>query len=131
MIGYDRHPPGSSNSWMTVRHRIRRPTAPRIYGVVDSFIYALVVPRDDAVGCTSLEQFCYPVGERRWEFPAGTAPDRRPDRPSWRSASSSRRPWSASATDGQRRHPAAPGTNRNSAIRTITATVRPPLPQQQ
>ncbi|WP_370589078.1 NUDIX domain-containing protein [Pseudonocardia sp. C8] len=67
-----------ANSWMTVREdRIRRPDGTEgIYGVVDKPTYALVVPRDDAGRLHLVEQFRYPVGERRWEFPAGTAPDR-------------------------------------------------------
>jgi 8-oxo-dGTP pyrophosphatase MutT (NUDIX family) len=46
-----------------------------IYGVVDKPTYALVLPRDgDRLHL--VEQFRYPVGRRRWEFPQGTAPDR-------------------------------------------------------
>ncbi len=66
-----------ANNWMTVREdRIRRPDGTDgIYGVVDKPTYALVIPRDgDRLHL--VEQFRYPVGERRWEFPAGTAPDR-------------------------------------------------------
>ena len=67
-----------TNSWMTVREDgIRRADGSEgIYGVVDKPTYALVVPRDDAGRLHLVEQFRYPVGERRWEFPAGTAPDR-------------------------------------------------------
>ncbi|RZT88043.1 NUDIX domain-containing protein [Pseudonocardia sediminis] len=67
-----------ANSWMTVREDgIRRPDGSEgIYGVVDKPTYALVVPRDDAGALHLVEQFRYPVGERRWEFPAGTAPER-------------------------------------------------------
>ncbi|MBW0105876.1 NUDIX hydrolase [Pseudonocardia sp. KRD291] len=62
---------------MTVREDgIRRADGSEgVYGVVDKPTYALVVPRDgDRLHL--VEQFRYPVGERRWEFPAGTAPDR-------------------------------------------------------
>jgi 8-oxo-dGTP pyrophosphatase MutT (NUDIX family) len=65
---------------MTVREDvIRRPDgSDGIYGVIDKPTYALVVPRDgDRLHL--VEQFRYPVGERRWEFPSGTAPD--PDAP--------------------------------------------------
>jgi 8-oxo-dGTP pyrophosphatase MutT (NUDIX family) len=66
-----------ANNWMTVREdRIRRPDGTDgIYGVIDKPTYALVIPRDgDRLHL--VEQFRYPVGKRRWEFPAGTAPDR-------------------------------------------------------
>ncbi|PRX49240.1 NUDIX domain-containing protein [Prauserella shujinwangii] len=66
-----------SNSWMTVREdEIRRADgSPGIYGVVDKPDYALVIPL--AEGRLHLvEQFRYPLGLRRWEFPQGTAPDR-------------------------------------------------------
>ena len=62
---------------MTVREdRIRRADGSEgIYGVVDKPTYALVIPRDGD-RLQLVEQFRYPVGKRRWEFPAGTAPDR-------------------------------------------------------
>lgn len=66
-----------ANNWMTVREdAVRRADGTDgIYGVVDKPTYALVVPRDgDRLHL--VEQFRYPVQERRWEFPAGTAPDR-------------------------------------------------------
>ncbi|MDN5933415.1 MAG: NUDIX hydrolase [Pseudonocardia sp.] len=66
-----------ANSWMTVREdAIRRPDGSAgIFGVVDKPTAAVVVPRDgDRLHL--VEQFRYPVGERRWEFPMGTAPDR-------------------------------------------------------
>ncbi|MHA6796114.1 NUDIX domain-containing protein [Pseudonocardia bannensis] len=66
-----------ANRWMTVREdAIRRSDGTDgIYGVVDKPTYALVIPRDgDRLHL--VEQFRYPVGRRRWEFPAGTAPDR-------------------------------------------------------
>jgi len=66
-----------ANSWMTVREdAIRRPDgSDGIFGVIDKPTAAVVVPRDgDRLHL--VEQFRYPVGERRWEFPMGTAPDR-------------------------------------------------------
>ena len=66
-----------ANSWMTVREDAIRLAdgTESIYGVVDKPTYALVIPRDgDRLHL--VEQFRYPVGRRRWEFPAGTAPER-------------------------------------------------------
>ncbi|TDP97687.1 8-oxo-dGTP pyrophosphatase MutT (NUDIX family) [Labedaea rhizosphaerae] len=66
-----------ANAWMTVREDdIRRADGSHgIYGVVDKPDYALVIPADgDRV--MLVEQFRYPLGLRRWEFPQGTAPDR-------------------------------------------------------
>ena len=66
-----------ANSWMTVREdAIRRSDGSNgIYGVVDKPTYALIIPRDgDRLHL--VEQFRYPVRRRRWEFPAGTAPER-------------------------------------------------------
>lgn len=65
------------NAWMTVREdAVRRPDGTHgIYGVVDKPTAAVVVPRDgDRLHL--VEQFRYPVGQRRWEFPMGTAQDR-------------------------------------------------------
>lgn len=46
-----------------------------IYGVIDKPTYALVIPLDgDRLHL--VQQFRYPLGLRRWEFPQGTAPDR-------------------------------------------------------
>lgn len=62
---------------MTLREDdIRRPDGSNgIYAVVDKPNYALVIARDgDRVRL--VEQFRYPLGLRRWEFPQGTAPDR-------------------------------------------------------
>jgi 8-oxo-dGTP pyrophosphatase MutT (NUDIX family) len=66
-----------ANSWMTVREdAVRRPDGTNgIYGVIDKPTFALVIPRDGD-RLQMVEQFRYPVGRRRWEFPAGTAPDR-------------------------------------------------------
>jgi 8-oxo-dGTP pyrophosphatase MutT (NUDIX family) len=65
------------NSWMTVREdSIRRPDGSEgIYGVIDKPTYALVIPMDGERLCL-VQQFRYPVGLRRWEFPQGTAPER-------------------------------------------------------
>lgn len=65
------------NPWMVVREdRIRRADgSDGIFGVVDKPDYALVIPLDgDRLHL--VEQFRYPLGLRRWEFPQGTAPDR-------------------------------------------------------
>ncbi|KQH78042.1 ADP-ribose pyrophosphatase [Mycobacterium gordonae] len=64
------------NPWMVLREDdIRRPDgSPGIYAVVDKPTYALVMPYDGA-RFRLVEQFRYPVGARRWEFPQGTAPD--------------------------------------------------------
>ncbi len=64
------------NAWMVLREDdIRRPDgSPGIYGVVDKPTYALVMPYAGQ-RFRLVEQFRYPVGERRWEFPQGTAPD--------------------------------------------------------
>ena len=45
-----------------------------IYAVVDKPTYALVIPRDGD-RFHLVEQFRYPLGMRRWEFPQGTAPE--------------------------------------------------------
>jgi 8-oxo-dGTP pyrophosphatase MutT (NUDIX family) len=66
-----------ANAWMTVREDgIRRADGTEgIYGVVDKPTCAVVIPRDgDRLHL--VEQFRYPMGARRWEFPMGTAPDR-------------------------------------------------------
>jgi 8-oxo-dGTP pyrophosphatase MutT (NUDIX family) len=64
------------NDWLTLREDdIRRPDgSPGVYAVVDKPTYALVIPQaEDRVHL--VEQFRYPLGMRRWEFPQGTAPD--------------------------------------------------------
>ena len=54
---------------------IRRPDGSLgIYSVVDKPTFALVMPFDGRRFCL-VEQFRYPVGARRWEFPQGTAPE--------------------------------------------------------
>jgi 8-oxo-dGTP pyrophosphatase MutT (NUDIX family) len=64
------------NRWMVVREDdIRRPDGSHgIYGVVDKPNFALVMAYDGK-RFRLVEQFRYPVGARRWEFPQGTAPD--------------------------------------------------------
>lgn len=47
-----------------------------IYAVVDKPTYALVIPCDGDQ-FHLVEQFRYPLGLRRWEFPQGTAPGRK------------------------------------------------------
>ena len=68
------------NAWMSVREDDIRRTdgSVGIYGVVDRPLGVVVVARRPASGGEEIylvEQFRYPVGARRWEFPAGTAPD--------------------------------------------------------
>jgi 8-oxo-dGDP phosphatase len=54
---------------------IRRPDGSLgIYSVVDKPAFALVMPYDGQ-RFLLVEQFRYPLGARRWEFPQGTAPD--------------------------------------------------------
>lgn len=64
------------NPWLVLREDdIRRPDgSPGIYSVVDKQAYALVMPYDGN-RFRLVEQFRYPLGARRWEFPQGTAPD--------------------------------------------------------
>ena len=66
-----------ANAWMSVREDgIRRVDGTTgIYGVVDKPDYALVIPLDGE-RLRLVEQFRYPLGIRRWEFPQGTAPER-------------------------------------------------------
>ena len=63
------------NPWLIFREDdIRRPDgSPGVYAVVDKPTYALVMPYDGH-RFQLVEQFRYPVGARRWEFPQGTAP---------------------------------------------------------
>lgn len=66
-----------ANAWMTVREDTfrREDGSTGVYGVVDKPTYALVIAvQDEHVHL--VEQFRYPLGERRWEFPQGTAPHR-------------------------------------------------------
>ena len=65
------------NPWLVIREDdIRRPDGSMgIYSVVDKGAYALVMPYDGE-RFRLVEQFRYPLGARRWEFPQGTAPGR-------------------------------------------------------
>ncbi|RSN31294.1 ADP-ribose pyrophosphatase [Amycolatopsis sp. WAC 04169] len=64
------------NNWMTVREDdVRRLDGSEgIYAVVDKPTCAVVIPFDGA-RFHLVEQFRYPLGLRRWEFPMGTAPE--------------------------------------------------------
>lgn len=65
-----------ANPWMTLREdTFRRPDGTDgLYGVIDKPDYALVVALEgDQLAL--VEQYRYPLGLRRWEFPQGTAPD--------------------------------------------------------
>lgn len=63
-----------ANRWMAVREdTVRRPDGSTgLYGVVDSPDIALVIAAE-ADRLHLVEQFRYPVGGRRWEFPSGTS----------------------------------------------------------
>jgi len=65
-----------ANPWMIVREdAIRRADGSAgVYGVIDKPDYALVIPWDGE-RFMLVEQFRYPLGLRRWEFPQGTAPN--------------------------------------------------------
>lgn len=70
------------NPWISVREDAieRADGSPGIYSVVDKGNYAVVVPYEhdgENDGFWLVEQYRYPVGERSWEFPMGTYPDRR------------------------------------------------------
>jgi 8-oxo-dGTP pyrophosphatase MutT (NUDIX family) len=64
------------NPWLVLREDdIRRPDGSSgIYSVVGKPHYALVLPYHEH-RFRLVEQFRYPVGARRWEFPQGAAPD--------------------------------------------------------
>ena len=66
------------NAWLSVREDAieRADGSPGIYSVVDKANYAVVVPYEND-GFWLVEQYRYPMGERSWEFPMGTYPDRR------------------------------------------------------
>lgn len=65
------------NDWLTLREDdIRRPDgSDGVYAVVDKPNYALVIACDGD-RLKLVEQYRYPLGLRRWEFPQGTAPGR-------------------------------------------------------
>lgn len=64
------------NNWLTLREdAIAHPDgSPGIYAVVDKPTYALVIAQDGH-RFHLVEQFRYPLGLLRWEFPQGTAPE--------------------------------------------------------
>jgi 8-oxo-dGTP pyrophosphatase MutT (NUDIX family) len=64
------------NNWLTLREdAIEHPDgSPGSYAVVDKPTYALVIAQDGD-RFHLVEQFRYPLGLRRWEFPQGTAPE--------------------------------------------------------
>jgi 8-oxo-dGTP pyrophosphatase MutT (NUDIX family) len=66
-----------ANAWMAVREdAIRRADgSDGVYGVIDKPDYALIIPHEGD-RLMLVEQFRYPIGRRRWEFPQGTAPNR-------------------------------------------------------
>lgn len=61
------------NQWMSVREDeiVRADGSRGVYGVVDKDDFALVIPAERD-GFWLVEQYRYPVGLRRWEFPQGT-----------------------------------------------------------
>jgi hypothetical protein len=63
-----------ANSWLAVREgTVRRSDGSTgTYTVVDSADIALIIPVDGD-RLRLVEQYRYPVGGRRWEFPSGTA----------------------------------------------------------
>jgi 8-oxo-dGDP phosphatase len=64
------------NTWLALREDdIRRADGSSgIYAVIDKPTYALVIAREgDRLHL--VEQYRYPLGLRRWEFPQGTAPN--------------------------------------------------------
>lgn len=66
------------NNWLTLREDdiVRPDGSTGVYAVVDKQTYALVIPYDpDGDRFHLVEQFRYPLGLRRWEFPQGTAPE--------------------------------------------------------
>jgi 8-oxo-dGTP pyrophosphatase MutT (NUDIX family) len=65
-----------ANPWLSVREDkiVRADGTPGIYSVVDKPASVIVIPREGD-RLFLVEQFRYAVGARRWEFPAGTAPD--------------------------------------------------------
>jgi 8-oxo-dGDP phosphatase len=63
------------NNWLSLREDdiLRPDDSTGIYSVIDKPTYALVIPQDGD-RFHLVEQFRYPLGMRRWEFPQGTAP---------------------------------------------------------
>jgi 8-oxo-dGTP pyrophosphatase MutT (NUDIX family) len=65
-----------SNPWLTLREdEIERADGSRgIYSVIDKPDFALVIPLEND-GFHLVEEYRYPLGERRWQFPQGAFPD--------------------------------------------------------
>jgi 8-oxo-dGTP pyrophosphatase MutT (NUDIX family) len=66
------------NAWMRVREdEIELMDGTRgIYGVVEKPDYAVIIPIDHDGSLWLVEQYRYPIGCRRWEFPQGSLEDR-------------------------------------------------------
>ncbi|WP_020107155.1 NUDIX hydrolase [Nocardia sp. 348MFTsu5.1] len=66
-----------ANPWLSLREDkiVRSDGSSGIYSVVDKPAGVIVIPREDG-RLYLVEQFRYAMNARRWEFPAGTAPDR-------------------------------------------------------
>jgi 8-oxo-dGTP pyrophosphatase MutT (NUDIX family) len=64
-----------TNPWLTLREdEIERADGSRgIYSVVDKPDFALVLPQEDD-GFHLVEEYRYPLRERRWQFPQGAFP---------------------------------------------------------
>ena len=64
------------NPWLVLREDdIRRPDGSHgIYSVVDKPTWTVLVMPYDGRRFRLVEQFRYPLGARRWEFPQGSAP---------------------------------------------------------
>ncbi|WP_225728742.1 MULTISPECIES: NUDIX hydrolase [unclassified Nocardia] len=64
-----------TNPWISVREDVvrRADDSTGIYGVVDLPDFAMIIPLRDNM-FHLVEQFRYPLGLRRWEFPAGSCP---------------------------------------------------------
>jgi 8-oxo-dGTP pyrophosphatase MutT (NUDIX family) len=63
------------NPWLTLREdEIERADGSRgIYTVIDKPDFALIMPLDND-GFHLVEEYRYPLGERRWQFPQGAFP---------------------------------------------------------
>ena len=63
------------NQWLTLREdEIERADGSRgIYSVVDKPDFALIMPLEND-GFHLVEEYRYPLGERRWQFPQGAFP---------------------------------------------------------
>ena len=70
------------NPWMTLSEDTveRRDGSTGLYGVMHARNFALVLPWDGA-RFHLVEQYRYPIGARRWEFPQGSVADERATSP--------------------------------------------------